>query len=131
MDTYPKTFSWIKRFTALLPAPRSVKIPTIKGAEAKDIILDHGQASASSTSDIGVPDDDLSGAAFSEEVEVTPVDTGKNHPQRGRVKALGTDRIIIEVASTEAYTGGGLLRVVFPRKGFEIKSVSVKGNAKL
>ena len=131
MDTYPKTFSWIKRFTALLPAPRSVKIPTIKGAEAKDIILDHGQASTSSTSDIGVPDDDPSDAAFGEEVEVTPVDTGKNHPQRGRVKALGTDRIIIEVASTEAYAGGGLLRVVFPRKGFEIESVSVKGNAKL
>lgn len=130
-DTYPRTFSWIKRFTALLPAPRSVKIPTIKGAEAIDVILDHGQASTSSASDMGVPDGDPSGVAFGEEVEVTPVDTGKSHPQRGRVRALGKDRVVIEVTSAEAYDGDGLVRVVFPRRGFEIGSVRAKGNAKL
>ncbi|RPB05293.1 hypothetical protein L873DRAFT_1798295 [Choiromyces venosus 120613-1] len=130
-DTYPKTFSWIKRFTALLPAPKSFKIPTIKGAEAKVIILDHGQVSTYSTADIGVPDNDPSGVTFGEEVEVTPIDTGKNHPQRGRVRALGKDRIIIEVTPTEAYVGGSSLRVVFPKKGFQVKSVSAKGNARL
>ncbi|PWW74156.1 hypothetical protein C7212DRAFT_330914 [Tuber magnatum] len=130
-DTYPKTFSWIKRFTVLLPAPESVNIPTINGTEAKDTILDHEQVSASSTSDIGVPDNDSSGIAFGEEVEVTPVDTGKNHPQRGRVRALGKDRVVIEVTPTEVHVGGGSLRVVFPRKGFEIKSVGAKGNARL
>ncbi|KAG0634917.1 hypothetical protein HOY80DRAFT_894041, partial [Tuber brumale] len=130
-DTYPKTFSWIKRFIALLPVPKSVKIPTITGAEAKGIILDHEQASTSSTSDTGVPANDPSGVALGEEVEVTPVDTGKNHPQRGKVSALVKDRIIIEVTPTEAYAGSGSLKVVFPKKGFEIKSVNTKGNARL
>ncbi|CUS08400.1 unnamed protein product [Tuber aestivum] len=130
-DTHPKTFSWIKRFTALLPAPKSVKIPTIKGAEAKDIILDHEQVSTSPGTDIGAPDNDPSGIALGEEVEVTPVDTGKNHPQRGRVRALGKDRIIIEVTPTGAHVGSGSLKVVFPRKGFEIKSLGTEGNARL
>jgi len=81
---------------------------------------------------MGVPDGDPSGVAFGEEVEVTPVDTGKSHPQRGRVRALGKDRVVIEVTSAEeAYDGDGLVRVVFPKKGFEIKSVRAKGNAKL
>lgn len=64
-------------------------------------------------------------------MEVAPVDTGKEHPQRGRVRELNSEIIVVEVVPTGEYNGQRALRVHFPRKGYEIKSVSAKGDARL
>jgi hypothetical protein len=128
--TFPKTFSWISRFTALLPSPKTIKIPTIKGPEAKERILAHHSSSTSSTGETGIKDGEVT---YGEEVEVTPTDTGKNHPQRGRVREIGSERVVLEVVPTGEYQGGigKSIRVVFPRRGFSIKSVQAKGKARL
>lgn len=131
VQTFPRTFAWIKRFTALLPAPKTARIPTVKGPEAKEIILGYSSAGSPSTGDIEVPDNAPSGLTYGEEVEVTPADTGKNHPQRGRLTALGNERIILEVTPPGEYVGGRSLRLVFPRKGYEIRSPSAKRDAKI
>ena len=72
-----------------------------------------------------------SGVTCGEEVEVTPVDTGRNYPQRGRLRALNNARIILEVTPIGEHVGGRSLRLIFPRKGYEIRSLSMEGVAKL
>lgn len=136
-STFPKTFAYISRFASKLPEPKAISavVPKIKGPEAKKIILSYSNSqqtsSSPTTGDVGVPGDDPSGVTFGEEVEVTPVDTGKEHPQKGRVRELNKEIIVLEVVPTEDYNGQRALRVHFPRKGYEIKGMNAGGNARL
>lgn len=134
--TFPKTFAYISRFNALLPRPKavSVAVPKIKGPEAKEIILsynDQKSLGSSATGNIGVLGDGLSGVMFGEEMEITPVDTGKEHPQRGRIRELSKEIAVLEVVPMGECNGKRALRLHFPRKGYTIKGLGAGGNARL
>lgn len=123
--TFPKTFAYVARFMALLSG-RPVVATKVKGAAAAEAILSYGSSPSG-----GVVAGDSSGLVLGEEVEITPLDTGKAHPQRGRVSALNKDLIIVEVVLTGQFVGRGSLRVHFPRKGYQVRSVGVKGDSRL
>lgn len=119
---FPKTFAYVARFMALLSG-RPVVATKVKGAAAAEAILSYGSSPSG-----GVVAGDSSGLVLGAEVEITPLDTGKAHPQRGRVSALNKDVVIVEVTPTGQFAGRGSLRVHFPRKGYQ---VSVKGDSRL
>jgi hypothetical protein len=100
-EKYPRTFAWVSRFLGRMG--KVARGDVITGEQAKALILSEGQE-----------------AKEGEMVKVTPVDTGRNHPQVGRLMAREGGRIVLEVtAPSESKT----LNVVFPEEGFEIAKV--------
>ncbi|KAI5843397.1 hypothetical protein DFP73DRAFT_551883 [Morchella snyderi] len=131
-ETFPKTFAHITRLKARIPDSKAAGVTKIKGEEAKAVILSY-HTQQEETGNVGVTDDDPSGVTWGEEVEITPVDTGRANPQRGRVRELSKEKVVIEVVPTGEYHGKGrkALRVHFPRERYEVVSRSAKGGAKL
>lgn len=123
--TFPKTFAYVARFMALLSG-RLVMATKIKGAAAAEAILSYGSGPVA-----GLVDGDLSGLTLGEEVEVTPLDTGRAHPQRGRLSSLSEEIVVVKVVPTGQFGGRGALHVHFPRKGYQVQSVSAKGDSRL
>ncbi|KAL7274521.1 hypothetical protein RUND412_002583 [Rhizina undulata] len=132
-SNFPKTFSYVSRFTSLLKSscPDPKINPTISGSDAKEAIISCSKL-AEEVIEIGLTgSEDQRSINFGEEVEVAPVDSGKNHPQRGRVRGLDEERVVLEVVPTGEVKDGRTVRVVFPIRGFEIRSVAAQGGAKL
>lgn len=123
--TFPKTFAFVARFMALLSG-RPAVATKIKGDAAAEAILSHSSGPVA-----GVADGDSSGLALGEEVEVAPLDTGRAHPQRGRLSSLSKEVVVVEVVPTGQFGGRGALHVHFPRNGYQVQSVSAKGVPRL
>lgn len=117
---FPKTFTYVKRFMSLLSGCLEVATK-ITGDAAAEAILAHSSGPVA-----GVVDGDSSGLTLREEVEVTPLDTGRAHPQRGRLSSLNNEVVIVEVVPTGQFGGRGALHVYFPRNGYQVQSVSAK-----
>ncbi len=110
---YPKTFAWCQRYhSAVDEATKSASKPEeIDGAEALKRL-----EKSSTEGNIQIDDKEPLGLKQGQDVEVTPIDTGKTGVQKG--KLLGLDR-------TEAVVGsktksGSQLRVHFPRWNFKV-----------
>lgn len=131
-SAFPKTFAHIARLKARIPDAKAAGVTRIKGEQAKEVILSYS-TQQQETGNVGVTDQDPSGVTFGEEVEITPVDTGRANPQRGRIRELSAEVVVIEVVPTGELhgTGRSALRVHFPREGYEVVSKSAKGDAKL
>jgi len=107
---YPRTYAWIARFLARMgPVARGTRV---SGAEAKEIVLADGSA----------PD-----AAAVEEVSVVPRDTGRTHPQLGRLLRREAHKVTLQV--TPPGEDSRTILVVVPTDGFEL--VKVATGAKL
>lgn len=116
--TFPKTFAYVARFMALLSGC-PVVATKIKGVAAAEAILSYGTSSRVVARDSSGPHEVLR-----EEVEVTPIDTGKAHPQCGIVSVLNKEVVVVEVVPTGQFAGRGTLQVHFPREGYQIKRAS-------
>ncbi|KAI5850753.1 hypothetical protein BZA05DRAFT_400169 [Tricharina praecox] len=100
-EKYPLTYAWVARFMARMgPVARGT---IVSGAEAKEMILAGGGAPGSG-----------------EEVKVVPVDTGRSHPQVGRLVRRDADTVTLEV--TPPGENRTVLLVV-PIEGFEFEKV--------
>lgn len=106
--TFPKTFAYVARFMALLSGCPAVATK-VKGVAAAETILSYCTTPS------------MAAGVLREEAEVTPIDTGKSHPQCGVVSVLNEEVVVLEVVPTGQFAGRGTLRVHFPRKGYQIK----------
>lgn len=102
-----------------LLSERPVVVTRVKGIAAAETILSYGTSPSMAAGDsLGL------GIVLGDEIEVTPIDTGKSHPQRGVVSVLNEEVVVVEVVPTGQFAGRGTLRVHFPREGYQIKKVS-------
>lgn len=93
----------------------------IDGAAAAHAILSYCCGPAA-----GVSGADTLGLAIGDEVEVVPLDTGRGHPQCGRLSGLNEEVVVLEVQPTDRYAGRGTLRIHFPREGYEVRSAGAR-----
>ncbi|KAI5796263.1 hypothetical protein DFH27DRAFT_502126, partial [Peziza echinospora] len=116
-STYPSIHDWHARFKALLKTPTLPNPPSILGPAARDIILSSPQPT------LKFDTQEPLGLAKNEWVLVTPTNTGRSFPQRGRLVGLDVGEVVVEV---EVEVDGGdqgkkKVRVHFPRLGYSIK----------
>lgn len=97
-EKYPLTFAWVERFLGCMG--KIARGDLITGEQAKAMIL--AEAEEEKAGDTA---------------KVTPVDTGRNHPQFGRLVACEGGRVILEVTPSEE---SRTVKVVFPEDGFEV-----------
>lgn len=71
------------------------------------------------------------GWSFDDEVEVLPVDTGRLHPQKGRLRGLTKETVTLEVVPPGEEEGGRALLFVAPRTGYEIRAPSTNTGSQL
>lgn len=112
-DTYPYTFAWVARFLARMGKAR--RAPLITGPDARKAILSSPPSPPSSASGGAA----AQGEGRGEWVKVFPVDTGRSHPQRGRL-VRRSDRSI-ELLVTPPGELQRSLRVVFPTRGYRVE----------
>ncbi|KAF8243767.1 hypothetical protein K440DRAFT_605886 [Wilcoxina mikolae CBS 423.85] len=102
---YPYTFAWVSRFLERMG--KVVRAPVVTGVEARDAIL-------------GAEREDFGENEEGEMVAVSPVDTGKNHPQIGVLRKRDAERVVLEVVPPGEERS---LRIVFPTEGFEVVGI--------
>lgn len=114
-DTYPYTFAWVARFLARMGKVR--RAPLVTGADAREAILSSPPSPSSSAPGDAAAQGE--GGGGGEWVKVFPVDTGRNHPQRGRLVRCGDGRT--ELLVTPPGEPQRSLRVVFPTLGYRVE----------
>ncbi|KAF9534889.1 hypothetical protein CPB83DRAFT_843106 [Crepidotus variabilis] len=115
--TYPKASSWLNRMSNLIKAKQSQlgKPSKLSGSDAANKII-------SSTHEgyerVGFDDDEAQRwkVKRGDIIAVAPEDTGRDWPTIGKLVALGSEELILEVQGSE-----GLSRVHFPRIGYTLK----------
>lgn len=110
-STHPKIYAWVKRCLSSLPRSKAGKI---KFDEARKV-LQQGAASSGSThaalATSAVPEP--TGIKVGDQVTVTPVDTGRTHPQAGTVDFISAEEICV-------LTSEGI-HIHFPRIGYAVR----------
>jgi glutathione S-transferase len=122
---YPKVFAWIKRFNGAIRAAKAAgpKPTTLKGEEAAKRILSAKYAEG----EANIEEQDPMKLRKGETVEVSPIDSGFRHRDRGELVGINEEQIVLKIHTN---TGGQEIRLHFPRTNFRIRAVTM-GDSKL
>ena len=107
-STHPRLYGWVKRCQGQLPR---VKAKQVKFDEARRVLL--GSSPATSAGSDGPTVAEPLGFKVGDTVTVTPTDTGRTHPQPGRIDSITPDEVAV-------ITDAGV-RIHLPRLGYTIK----------
>lgn len=115
---FPRVFAWIKRFDALTrdKAKEVGKVKTVKGDEARDIILGSKYSEQVGDVDEANPLVNFHGLKKGSKVAVWPTDTGASHKDVGQLVRLDEKEVVIQSEASE-------VRVHAPRHGFRVRPV--------
>lgn len=120
-QSFPKVFSWIKRFNEAVAAAntKGPKTTTLSGTDAAQRIKNAKYADSESEVDSSDP----LALQRGDEVDVNPIDSGFSHKDRGSLISLTPDEVVIE------HQDG--IRLHFPRTGFRIKKAAAASGSRL
>jgi hypothetical protein len=113
---FPKVFAWIKRFDAVTRAKAKDigKVKTVKGDEARDIILGSKYSEQEGGQVDGTnPLVNFHGLKKGSKVAVWPTDTGRSYKDVGQLVRLDEKEVVIQPEGSE-------VRVHAPRHGFRV-----------
>lgn len=130
--TGPRLTQLVSRFReAVARADPHGQQNQVSPEEAKETILAQYKPLASGAA--MDPTEKTAGVKLGEEVEVWPLapEHGERMAQRGRVRGLDKHKIVLEVVPTMEPNGGRAVYAVMPREGWEVRSLSAKGAARL
>lgn len=113
---FPKVFSWIQRFekAATAKSKQLGKPKEVKGNEAAKIVADSGFAEREETVDESELFVQATGLKSGDMVKVWPTDSGSKHKDTGKLVAITSKQIVIEVQGEL-----GSVRLHVPRHGFK------------
>lgn len=116
---FPKVFAWIKRFDAITRAKAKEvgKVKTVKGDEARDIILGSKYSEQGEGLDATSPLVTFHGLKKGSKVAVWPTDTGASHKDIGELIRLDEKEVVIQQPE------GSEVRLHAPRHGFRVRPV--------
>ena len=117
-NTFPKVFAWIERLRKAYDAAleKNGKAEVISDRIALDRIFASGYIEPEG--DVDKPDPlQLKKGQM---VDISPVDSGSSHHDKGELLSLGLKEVVIQ---KDVPNGKGQIRVHFPRINFSIKAV--------
>lgn len=110
-QTHPAVYAWIGQVNAVLKAKGQQKPGKIAFDEAKKQLLAPKSASVKQQHD----EKDPLGLKVGSKVAVTPIDTGRTHPQAGELQFINAAEVCLK-------TDAGVL-MSFPRLNYSVKPV--------
>lgn len=113
-DRFPAVFAWLEGVNAYLKLAARPDLVSWPGA--KELLLKTPGSDVAGQVKHDV--ENVLGLKVGAEVNVTPVDTGRSHPQRGTLVALNNEQVCLR-------NGSGLV-MHFPRMGYAVTTARAK-----
>jgi hypothetical protein len=118
-EKYPKMNAWLDRYEATVQAAKDASKSDTTILSSEDALSQTFSSTSFVDAELEVHDDPI-GVKKGQQVEVSPIDTGFNHRDVGKLVGLNTKEVVIE---KENEKDGKPVRLHFPRWNFSIVPV--------